>query len=157
MHGRRLTTLDKHCCLRLCLTAIVHCLVCAHGSRHRKVLCRSDEPYKVILIKFRVAWTCRALFNATTSPAKPSITQQKLLRVCDRMLVVLLSLLSFALAAQPNAPSAAPAPIRPLPWGQLNFVHTTDTHGWHAGHLQESVPQMNSRCSTKALQSTILC
>ncbi|PQE28475.1 calcineurin-like phosphoesterase protein [Rutstroemia sp. NJR-2017a BBW] len=27
--------------------------------------------------------------------------------------------------------------MRALPWGQLNFLQTTDTHGWHAGHLQE--------------------
>jgi 2',3'-cyclic-nucleotide 2'-phosphodiesterase (5'-nucleotidase family) len=28
--------------------------------------------------------------------------------------------------------------MRDLVWGKLNFLHTTDTHGWHAGHLQES-------------------
>ncbi|TAQ84513.1 hypothetical protein B7494_g7155 [Chlorociboria aeruginascens] len=28
--------------------------------------------------------------------------------------------------------------MRDLPWGQLNFLQTTDTHGWHAGHLQEA-------------------
>jgi len=28
--------------------------------------------------------------------------------------------------------------MRDLQWGQLNFLHTTDTHGWHGGHLQES-------------------
>ncbi|ODQ66484.1 Metallo-dependent phosphatase [Nadsonia fulvescens var. elongata DSM 6958] len=27
--------------------------------------------------------------------------------------------------------------IRPLEWGQLNFLHTTDTHGWLPGHLME--------------------
>lgn len=40
-------------------------------------------------------------------------------------------------AAQPSAASPVSAPLRGLPWGQLNFLHTTDTHGWHAGHLQE--------------------
>ncbi|MCJ1392027.1 hypothetical protein MMC18_004894 [Xylographa bjoerkii] len=40
-------------------------------------------------------------------------------------------------AAQPSAPSPVSAPLRELPWGQINFLHTTDTHGWHAGHLQE--------------------
>ncbi|EEB07493.1 phosphoprotein phosphatase [Schizosaccharomyces japonicus yFS275] len=25
--------------------------------------------------------------------------------------------------------------ISPLEWGQLNFIHTTDTHGWLEGHL----------------------
>jgi len=28
--------------------------------------------------------------------------------------------------------------MRSLIWGKLNFLHTTDTHGWHGGHLQES-------------------
>ena len=42
-----------------------------------------------------------------------------------------------AQAAQPSAPSPISAPLRKLPWGQINFLQTTDTHGWHAGHLQE--------------------
>ncbi|GAM86511.1 hypothetical protein ANO11243_045250 [Dothideomycetidae sp. 11243] len=51
----------------------------------------------------------------------------------------LISLLAgFAYAAQPSAPLPVPAPLRKLPWGQLNFLHTTDTHGWHGGHLQEA-------------------
>lgn len=51
-----------------------------------------------------------------------------------------LSLLNFVphvFAAQPSAPKPIPAPLRDLEWGQLNFLHTTDTHGWLAGHLQE--------------------
>jgi len=50
---------------------------------------------------------------------------------------LLLTLLHTALAEQPEAPSPISAPLRELPWGQLNFLHTTDTHGWHDGHLQE--------------------
>ncbi|KAI4213232.1 MAG: hypothetical protein LQ351_004178 [Letrouitia transgressa] len=46
-------------------------------------------------------------------------------------------LIATAQAAQPAAPPPVSAPLRELPWGQLNFLHTTDTHGWHAGHLQE--------------------
>ncbi|KAF9885136.1 hypothetical protein FE257_000713 [Aspergillus nanangensis] len=45
------------------------------------------------------------------------------------------SLTSFA--RQPSAPAPLPAPLRNVTWGQLNFLHTTDTHGWLAGHLQE--------------------
>ncbi|TKX26322.1 putative calcineurin-like phosphoesterase-2 [Elsinoe australis] len=51
---------------------------------------------------------------------------------------LLLSILAVVHAAQPSAPSPIAAPLRPLPWGQLNFLHTTDTHGWHGGHLQEA-------------------
>ena len=45
----------------------------------------------------------------------------------------------FALsyAKQPSAPEPYAAPLRDLRFGQLNFLHTTDTHGWHAGHLLE--------------------
>ncbi|KAI9739361.1 MAG: hypothetical protein M1834_007574 [Cirrosporium novae-zelandiae] len=46
-------------------------------------------------------------------------------------------LFSPAWAEQPQAPAPIAAPLRDLPWGQINFLHTTDTHGWHAGHLQE--------------------
>jgi 2',3'-cyclic-nucleotide 2'-phosphodiesterase (5'-nucleotidase family) len=51
---------------------------------------------------------------------------------------LLLALLHAALASQPSAPSPIAAPLRELPWSQLNFLHTTDTHGWHGGHLQEA-------------------
>ncbi|KAI9700705.1 MAG: hypothetical protein M1836_002074 [Candelina mexicana] len=54
-----------------------------------------------------------------------------------RSLLYSLTISTIALAAQPSAPAPVSAPLRELPWGQLNFLHTTDTHGWHAGHLQE--------------------
>lgn len=57
--------------------------------------------------------------------------------VLKQYTVFFLPLLHRARAAQPSAPSPISAPLRDLPWGQLNFLHTTDTHGWHAGHLQE--------------------
>jgi hypothetical protein len=50
---------------------------------------------------------------------------------------------------QPSAQLPVPAPLRELPWGQLNFLQTTDTHGWHAGHLQELV------CSYLKLSSSL--
>ena len=40
-------------------------------------------------------------------------------------------------AKQPGAPEPDAAPLRELKYGQINFLHTTDTHGWHAGHLNE--------------------
>jgi 2',3'-cyclic-nucleotide 2'-phosphodiesterase (5'-nucleotidase family) len=39
--------------------------------------------------------------------------------------------------AQPGALEAASGPRGPLEWGQLNFIQTTDTHGWLQGHLKE--------------------
>lgn len=55
------------------------------------------------------------------------------------MLLGALLAASPTLAAQPSAPEPYEAPLRDLTWGQLNFLHTTDTHGWHAGHIQEYV------------------
>lgn len=54
-----------------------------------------------------------------------------------RLLTWTASLLVLAAAEQPEAPKPHAAPMRALPWGQLNFMQTTDTHGWLAGHLQE--------------------
>ncbi|KAE8377692.1 Metallo-dependent phosphatase-like protein [Aspergillus bertholletiae] len=49
-----------------------------------------------------------------------------------------LALVAPIIARQPSAPEPITAPLRDLKWGQLNFLHTTDTHGWLAGHLQEA-------------------
>lgn len=40
---------------------------------------------------------------------------------------------------QPDAENATTSPRGPLAWGQLNFLHTTDTHGWLEGHLKVRV------------------
>ncbi|GAV99245.1 vacuolar protein [Lentinula edodes] len=34
-------------------------------------------------------------------------------------------------------------PTRPLEWGELNIIHTTDTHGWLLGHQHASFPEPN--------------
>ncbi|KAG4417547.1 hypothetical protein IFR04_009277 [Cadophora malorum] len=38
---------------------------------------------------------------------------------------------------QPESQDSTVNPKAPLEWGQLNFLHTTDTHGWLEGHLKE--------------------
>lgn len=38
---------------------------------------------------------------------------------------------------QPDAQNATTMPKGPLEWGQINFLHTTDTHGWLEGHIKE--------------------
>ncbi|KOS19469.1 Uncharacterized protein ESCO_001008 [Escovopsis weberi] len=40
-------------------------------------------------------------------------------------------------AAQPGASKPVAGSMRDLVWGDLNFLHTTDTHAWLAGHLLE--------------------
>lgn len=39
---------------------------------------------------------------------------------------------------QPNSKEPVTHPARPLVWGDFNVLHTTDTHGWLAGHLLEA-------------------
>jgi 2',3'-cyclic-nucleotide 2'-phosphodiesterase (5'-nucleotidase family) len=34
-------------------------------------------------------------------------------------------------------------PTRPLEWGDINFIHTTDSHGWLLGHQKTSFPEPN--------------
>lgn len=41
-----------------------------------------------------------------------------------------IALVPGVLASQPSAPEPVEAPLRKLPWGQLNWLATTDTHGW---------------------------
>lgn len=38
---------------------------------------------------------------------------------------------------QPDALNATSGPKAPLEWGQINFMQTTDTHGWLEGHIKE--------------------
>jgi 2',3'-cyclic-nucleotide 2'-phosphodiesterase (5'-nucleotidase family) len=38
---------------------------------------------------------------------------------------------------QPDAQNASSGPKAPLEWGQINFLQTTDTHGWLEGHIKE--------------------
>lgn len=43
----------------------------------------------------------------------------------------------------PTAPLTPPS--RPLVWGDLNIIHTTDSHGWLLGHQKSSFPEPNYR------------
>ena len=36
-------------------------------------------------------------------------------------------------------------PRRPLAWGEVNVIHTTDSHGWLLGHQKTSFPEPNYR------------
>jgi 2',3'-cyclic-nucleotide 2'-phosphodiesterase (5'-nucleotidase family) len=56
----------------------------------------------------------------------------------SRTLILSLFLAHGAIGAQPSAPAPKAAPLRELPWAQLNFLHTTDVHGWWGGHVQEA-------------------
>jgi len=50
---------------------------------------------------------------------------------------------SHARRLQPPAPLTPP--LRPLEWGDVNILHTTDTHGWLLGHQKSSFPEPNYR------------
>ncbi|KAI9445631.1 Metallo-dependent phosphatase-like protein [Lactarius psammicola] len=43
--------------------------------------------------------------------------------------------------AQPQVPLTPPS--RPLVWGDINIIHTTDSHGWLLGHQKPSFPEPN--------------
>ncbi|KAK0497263.1 Metallo-dependent phosphatase-like protein [Armillaria luteobubalina] len=43
--------------------------------------------------------------------------------------------------ANPSSPLTPPS--RPLEWGDINIIHTTDTHGWLLGHQKTSFPEPN--------------
>ncbi|KAH9039804.1 Metallo-dependent phosphatase-like protein [Lactarius pseudohatsudake] len=43
--------------------------------------------------------------------------------------------------AQPQVPLTRPS--RPLVWGDVNIIHTTDSHGWLLGHQKSSYPEPN--------------
>lgn len=38
---------------------------------------------------------------------------------------------------QPGALDATTKPRGPLNWGEINFLHTSDSHGWLEGHIKE--------------------
>ena len=88
--------------------------------------------------------------TTTTTTTTTVMVMMKMMKMGTMgMLFSSLLLLLFApsvLAAQPSASKPIPAPLRDLEWGQLNFLHTTDTHGWLAGHLQEYDSEMNVLC-----------
>ncbi|TFK44996.1 Metallo-dependent phosphatase-like protein [Crucibulum laeve] len=43
--------------------------------------------------------------------------------------------------AIPSSPLTPPS--RPLQWGDINIIHTTDSHGWLLGHQKTSFPEPN--------------
>ncbi|KAJ7461982.1 Metallo-dependent phosphatase-like protein [Mycena latifolia] len=42
-----------------------------------------------------------------------------------------------------RAPQRLSPPSRPLQWGDINVIATTDTHGWLLGHTKQSFPEPN--------------
>jgi len=53
----------------------------------------------------------------------------------------------YSKRAIPSSPLTPPT--RPLEWGDVNILHTTDTHGWLLGHQKTSFPEPNYRLETK--------
>jgi len=56
---------------------------------------------------------------------------------------------------QPSA--ALVPPTRPLQWGDVNFIHTTDTHGWLLGHQKKSFPEPYYRYAQSITKPDELC
>ena len=49
------------------------------------------------------------------------------------------------LRARANPSIPITVPTRPLTWGDVNIIHTTDTHGWLLGHQKATPPEPNYR------------
>jgi 2',3'-cyclic-nucleotide 2'-phosphodiesterase (5'-nucleotidase family) len=60
-----------------------------------------------------------------------------ILRSTSSFLAIWVLLVCPSWSSQPSSAKPYEAPLRDLPWAQLNFLHTTDVHGWLGGHLQE--------------------
>ncbi|MBW0507425.1 hypothetical protein O181_047140 [Austropuccinia psidii MF-1] len=57
---------------------------------------------------------------------------------------------------QPFASQPQSSPTRHLEWGDLNIIHTTDTHGWLLGHLKSEQPEPNYSGDFGDFQSFVL-
>ncbi|MBW0484402.1 hypothetical protein O181_024117 [Austropuccinia psidii MF-1] len=57
---------------------------------------------------------------------------------------------------QPLASQPQSSPTRHLEWGDLNIIHTTDTHGWLLGHLKSEQPEPNYSGDFGDFQSFVL-
>ncbi|KAF8306030.1 hypothetical protein DL93DRAFT_2065823 [Clavulina sp. PMI_390] len=50
---------------------------------------------------------------------------------------------AHAKRSQPGATQPNVWPTTPLVWGDVNFIHTTDSHGWLIGHTKATYPEPN--------------
>ncbi|QUC17598.1 uncharacterized protein UV8b_01839 [Ustilaginoidea virens] len=82
---------------------------------------------------FSILFSIQAFSVVCLQPALPWCSRSAMARSCIFAAVFAVA----ARASQPGAAAPVPAPMRDLTWGQLNFLHTTDTHGWIGGHLLE--------------------
>ncbi|KNE89589.1 hypothetical protein PSTG_16952 [Puccinia striiformis f. sp. tritici PST-78] len=58
--------------------------------------------------------------------------------------------------SQESASRPLSSPTRDLEWGDLNIIHTTDTHGWLLGHLKAVSPEPNYSGDFGDFQSFVL-
>ena len=56
--------------------------------------------------------------------------------------------------AVPSSPLTPPS--RALDWGDINILHTTDSHGWLLGHQKTSFPEPNYRCVDFQVKADVL-
>jgi 2',3'-cyclic-nucleotide 2'-phosphodiesterase (5'-nucleotidase family) len=54
-------------------------------------------------------------------------------------------------ALRPARSQSISPPSRPLQWGDINVIATTDTHGWLLGHEKRSFPEPNYRFAAISL------
>ncbi|KDN37134.1 hypothetical protein RSAG8_10343, partial [Rhizoctonia solani AG-8 WAC10335] len=63
-------------------------------------------------------------------------------------------------APRPLGPSdpahSIPVPTRPLEWGDVNVLHTTDVHGWISGHSKQNYPEKSWSGTLGDFQSFVI-
>ncbi|KAF1964100.1 hypothetical protein BU23DRAFT_562208 [Bimuria novae-zelandiae CBS 107.79] len=78
-----------------------------------------SKVFATAAVAVGAAWACEADHACYGEPAHDVVLTRNVRRM------------------QPDAQKASTGPRGPLEWGQINFLHTTDTHGWLEGHIKE--------------------
>ena len=123
-----------------------------------------------LLMSSDIMWGSCGVLGIYISPPRRG-DRQKLLRPMKNALAALAAVLSLGygpVVACPDGehhqqtrfqapPTALTPPPRPLVWGELNIIHTTDTHGWLLGHQKSSPPEPNYRFALSVVAANSEC
>jgi 2',3'-cyclic-nucleotide 2'-phosphodiesterase (5'-nucleotidase family) len=84
---------------------------------------RTSSIFALLATTLPVVFACEGGTHSCYGPQDGVVLTRNVRRITPR--------------AQPGTANATSDPKGPLEWGQINFLHTTDTHGWLEGHIKE--------------------